>query len=297
MWTLSKLKKRLFLYISIIPVLFFFNLVSTYPFIYGIYLGLHKVNLLYTRFWEIGAAQFVGLQNFIRAFGMYEFIPSLEFTFLFGALAPALEFFLGLGLALLANREIKGLTIIKSMLLMPLMATPVVAGYMWKIIARPHIGLFNFFLQLLGMKEILLFNSLGTARAFVVLIDVWQNTPFVFLILLSGLMSLPREPYEAAQLDGASRWKIFVHITLPLLKPLILIALIFRVLTAFGSYDLIYVLTQGRPGLATYAFTYHIYVVSFTRYEFGLGAALGWVLLLITLVIAQVFVRSLRGGT
>jgi len=264
--------------------------------IYGVYLAVHAVTVTHTKYWLLGAAEFIGLENFIIALRSYAVPPALEYTFLFCLLAPTAEFILGLGLAMVANRKIKGLTALKSIIIMPMMATPIIVGYMWKVMFWPEIGIINYFLRLIGLKPVFWLGNMWTARLATIIVDIWQYTPFLFLIFLSGLSTLPREPYEAAMLDGASRWQILRHITLPLLKPLILVGMIFRVLDSFGSYGVMFTMTMGKPGLSTYPFTYHIYMTSYRVYNLGQGAALGWVALFISFIIAQVFIRWLRGA-
>ncbi len=290
-----KIRKLLGILLPLLPFLFLLNFVSIYPFIFGLYLSVHRVNVAWTSNWWNFGAKFIGAQNFIEVLTLdYKLTPALEFTFIYVFGSIGLEFLIGLGLAMLANRNIKGLSIIKSLLLIPMMMTPIVVGYMWKMILLPDIGIANYMLSFLGVPAVKWFNVGWLARLVVIFVNVWQYVPFSFMTLLSGLSSLPREPYEAAALDGAGPWQTFRRITIPMLMPIIIIVLTLRTLWIFGTYDVVYVLTMGQPALATLPITYLIFMDSFTLYNLGWGAALGWILLAITFIIAMLFIRYLK---
>jgi len=287
-------RKWIYITLPLLPFLILLNFVSVYPFIYGLFLSIHRVHLSWTVGWASFGGEFIGLENFLQVLTDYRIIPSLQWTFIYTFGSVGLELLIGLGLALLANRKIKGLTLIKSIILVPMMATPVLVGYMWKMILMPDIGIANYIISFFGMPPVAWLNYEWSARLLCILVNVWQYTPFSFMCLLAGLSALPKEPFEAAMVDGASRWKIFKFLTIPMLKPIIVIVLILRTLWAFGSYDVLYILTEGRPGLATYLLTYHIWMVSFRAYNIGWGAALGWISLAITFTIAIAFIRWLK---
>src|ERR1043166_4375723 len=236
------------------------------------------------------------LENFVRMASDRFFISALAHTFVYAAVALTLEFLIGLGLALLLNTHIRGRGLFRALLLLPMMLPPVVVGVVWRLTLNSNFGAVNGTLKSIGVNTDALTWTASPvlAMASVIAADVWQWTPFMFLILLAGLQAIPQEPYAAALIDGSSAWKTFIHVTLPLLKPAILIALLLRSMDLLRVFDHIFIITEGGPGFATETLSLYIYRTAFRFSNFGYAAAMSFVLLLITNVISVGYMRLLR---
>jgi len=219
-----------------------------------------------------------------------EFWHSMGITVIFLIVVVGVEFLLGFGLALLLNREFWGKRSLVSLAVVPMMIAPVAVGLMWRVALNYELGIITYLIKGVGipLKEALLGTS-ATALPTLMIIDIWQWTPFIFLIMLAGLHSLPKEPYEAAQVDGASRFQIFRLVTLPLLKPLIIIALLLRVIDAFKTFDQVYILTGGGPGNATDLVCMFAYRVNFKLWNLGYGASVVIVIFILILIVTALF--------
>jgi multiple sugar transport system permease protein len=200
---------------------------------------------------------------------------------------------LGMGLALLLNQELKGRGLLRSFILLPMMCTNVVIGLMWRLLLNYQYGLVNYYLGRLGFLPVEWLSSPDVAMASVVLVDVWNTTSFVALMLLAGLQSLPDEPYEAARIDGASPIQSFFYLTLPLLKPIILVTLLWRFIDTFRIFDVVYLLTAGGPARATETVSIYIYRYGFQSFNLGVSAASSFIMLLIMLVVAGFLVKTI----
>jgi multiple sugar transport system permease protein len=224
---------------------------------------------------------FVGLQNYQNLLHDVNFRGSLGTTLLFTVMATGIEFVLGLLLALLLKEEFSLQGIIRSILIIPMVIAPVVVGIIWRLLYNTDAGLFSFVIQRLFGTNLSVLSSTTLALPALILVDIWEWTPFMFLILLAGIQSLPQEPFEAARVDGASPWNIFLHLTLPMLRPVIAVALLIRALDAFTVFDQVYVLTQGGPGTATEVATLMIYKTAFRFSQFGYAASMAIILLVL----------------
>jgi multiple sugar transport system permease protein len=173
---------------------------------------------------------------------------------------------------------------------------PVVVGIIWRLLYGADVGLFSFAVQALTGKSISVLSSTTLALPALILVDIWEWTPFMFLILLAGIQSLPQEPFEAARVDGASSWNIFLHLTLPMLKPVIVVSLLIRALDAFTVFDQVFVLTQGGPGTATEVATLMIYKTAFRFSQFGYGAAMAIGLLVLVMSFSAALTRAFRSS-
>lgn len=171
-----------------------------------------------------------------------------------------------------------------------------VVGIMWRLLYNPELGTLNYLLELFGFKPINWLGEPSLALPSVIMADVWEWTPFMALILLAGLQALPRDPFEAAIVDGASPLQLFKHVTLPLLQPTIMVAVLLRMMDAFKTFDLIFVLTKGGPGMSTEVLSYYTYRYGFKFFHIGQASALSYILLAIIIFITQVLMRYLKAG-
>lgn len=256
-------------YFMIIPLLIHLSILTLYPSVFSIYLSLTSYDLLRPREYP-----FVGLKNYIEGLRNPVFWNSLKVTLIYAAVAVSSEFLLGLGFALLVNKWFRRSMIIRTLFIIPLVLTPVIAGLMWRFMYEPKIGLISFFLRNLGFEEIVWLGNPTTALIAVIIVDVWQQFPFMFLIFLAGVTSLPQPPFEAADLDGASSWQKFRHITIPMLTPIMLLGGIFRTFGAFNIFDTIFVVTQGGPGYSTEMIGVLLFDIGFDFRHVGEAAAL-----------------------
>lgn len=262
---------------------------TVYPYAQSFYMSL-------THFTRQGRFIFIGLENYKKMLSDGYFWTSLKTTFFLTAGDILVSFLIGFGLALLLNREFKGHHIIRALFLLPLIVSRVVSGLTWKFMLDPTLGIVNYFLGFIGLpKNIAWVSTPSLAILSIIIADTWKYSPWVFLLMLAGLQSLPKEPYEAAKVDGASRLQVFRWITLPLLKPLIVIALIFRTHGAFLMFDVIYALTKGGPGIATENLNFYAFDNCYTYLKLGYGSALIIILFLISLVICVAYLSQLRG--
>jgi len=261
-------------YILLLPA-FLLLVGMLYPFCLGLYYSLTSYYLQYPHLFR-----FVGLGNYLALAKEPLFAYSLKFTLGYAAIGVIVQVGLGLGVALLLHSRIVGRGVLRAMMLMPLMMPPVITALMWKIMmASTKSGILNHLLSFLGLGPINWLGSVDSAMVSILIIDTWGNLPFVALILLGGLQSLPYEPYEAALVDGASGWNVFRFITLPLLKPFIVLAATFRVMDALRIFDVIYATTVGGPADATMNLHMRAFFFAFQWYQMGMGMAYAMVLL------------------
>jgi multiple sugar transport system permease protein len=260
---------------------------SIYPLIYSITISLQQETSLGV-VWSIG--------NFTRLLSDNFFLTAMGHTSVYAVAALVCEFLLGLSLALLLNKQIRGRGLFRASLLVPMMLPTVVVGVVWRLLLNPNFGAINGALKQLGVdtESLTWTASPRLAMISVIAVDVWQWTPFVFLVLLAGLQAIPQEPYEAALIDGSSRWQTFRHVTLPLLKPSILIVLLLRTMDLLRVFDQIFILTEGGPGFATETISLYIYRAAFRFFDFGYAAAMSFVLLALTNVISAIYIKFLQ---
>jgi multiple sugar transport system permease protein len=218
-----------------------------YPFILGVYYTFTNYNLTTS-----GNIEWIGLTNYIEIFSQTEFWKALEITSIFALSVVIIELSLGLSIAMLLNDQFPGVQILRALLIIPMMIPPIVSALMWKVILIPtNQGVLNYFLSSLGIGPVAWLGDSGTALISMIIIDVWIYSPFAILIFIAGLQSLPKEPYEAAQVDGASGWFVFRKLTLPLLAPNIVLITLFRLIDSLKVFDIIYATTKGGPASAT----------------------------------------------
>jgi multiple sugar transport system permease protein len=285
------INKRIEPYIFIGPAILILLVVTIYPLIYSFNISLRSVSLL-----DLSSRPIIGLNNYLEAFKDLTFWTAIKNTTIF-SLVLVVEFVFGFGLALLINYTLRIGRVVKVFLMAPMMVAPVVVSLMWRFMYNTNYGIINYFLTSIGMPRISFLNSPGTAMLSVMIVDIWQWTPFFFVILYAGLQSLPKDPYEAAAIDGASPFQSFIYITLPLFRSLITIAVLIRLMEILKTFDLFYILTQGGPGLSTEVLSYYIYRVSFKWFELGYGAALSFILIIIVTLISLGIIRLIEQPT
>jgi multiple sugar transport system permease protein len=248
-----------------------------YPFFLGVYYSLTNYYLQYPHLFR-----FIWLGNYLKLLEDPLFSYSLKFTLSYALVAVVVQVGLGLAVALLLNSRIIGRGVIRGMMLMPLMMPPVITALMWKVMmASTKAGILNYLLSFLGLGPVNWLGAMNSAIVSVFIIDTWGNLPFVAVILLGGLQSLPTEPYEAARVDGAAAWGVFRYITLPLLKPFIILAATFRVMDSLRIFDVIYAATVGGPADATMNLHMRAFFYAFQWYQMGMGMAYAMVLLIL----------------
>jgi multiple sugar transport system permease protein len=276
-----------------LPALLFLLAVSIAPLIYTVVVSLLRYNLM-----NPDRRGYIGLRNFRLILESPDFWNAFWVTLKFVAIAVSVELVLGLALALVLSRDVPGIAIFRSMILVPLALAPVVVGLLWRFLINTEYGVLTYALSLFGVSRTDVLSDTSLALPVIALVDVWQWTPFMFLILLAAIQALPHEPFEAAAIDGASTWETIRHITLPMLRYPILVAVLLRTIDAFRVYDLIFMMTRGGPVNATDTMSWSIYNMGFRNFNMGYSAALALILLVIVSVIVTVFVRLLvgRGG-
>jgi len=267
------------------PAVIALFLIVVIPIGYNLYLSSTK--------WTIGLGQprFIGIGNFIELFSDERVLNGMKVMIYFSGLSLSLELALGLLIALYFNREFKGSEIVQAIYIFPFAATPVAVALIWRIMLNPEIGVMNYLLKSIGLPGSLWVSSPQTVIPALVMVDVWKWTPMITLIVLAGLKSLPHEPYEAAQIDGANALQIFWYITLPLIRPVLIAALMLRSLDNLKEFDMIYTITQGGPGIASETLYLYSYTVGFSFFKAGYGSALMVVVFLIVLVFNVVMNR------
>ena len=283
------MRERRFALALFLPAFVLLVATTTLPLIYLLWSSTQRIDL--TMPWMSGTA---GLENYAKLGGDTRFWQSLRLTLIYTGTTVVLQVLIGLGLALLVLQVRAGQAILRIGAILPIVLAPVVAGLFWRsLVLAPDFGILDFVTRPLGLGS---YNWLGDpqlALVSVIAIHTWQWTPFAFLVLLASLASLPPDLYEAARLDRAGPWQRFWHITLPLIRPAIVIVVILRMVTALSAFAAIFAATGGGPGSATEILNLYAYRLSFTELNIGYGAAVAAVLLFITLSVAF-FLFALR---
>ncbi|MFN2199715.1 MAG: carbohydrate ABC transporter permease [Caldilineaceae bacterium] len=251
--------------------------------------------------WDLsrpGSLKFVQLQNYVRVFTKDDrFWNSVMVQLKLSLLTVPAQVALGLALAVFLKERIKSKWIVelsRSTLLMPMVIPPIVAALIWKIIFTPPVSIFSYVSVKLGLGPLNWLGHPQLALLAIAIASVWEFFPFSFLLLYAGLLSLPEEPYEAALVDGATRWQTFVHVTLPMLMPTINIVLLFRIIDSIRAFPLIYVMTQGGPGFATEPTNFYAYTQAFTFTYVGYSSAMIVVVLAFTMVLTGIVLNRIK---
>jgi multiple sugar transport system permease protein len=268
------------------PPLIFFAAFAIFPLVFTIYVSLSN--------WSIsGRHTFIGFSNYSNLMTSETFRTSFLNTVVFAVVTVLLEYALGLALAVLVYRTTRGQSTLRLLLLVPMMFTPVVVGFLWKTMFDPGYGPISWALGKLGLPAVPWFSERLPAMATIVVADVWQWTPFIFLILFAALRSLPTAPLEAAMVDGASGWRLFLDHMMPMLLPASMTAILLRSIEAFKLFDVVYLMTGGGPGVQTSTVTLSAYFTGLRSGDLGSAAAMTIILLIVVLIATTVLLRLL----
>lgn len=262
------------------PAVIFLVLMVAVPVVFTFYLSLTKWNM-------VGVPKFQGLKNYIGMFKESRFLNSLWRTILFSGIALALELFLGTTIALFLNRDFFGKSLIKTLFLLPMVATPVSLGLVWMLIYEPTFGIINSVLDVIGLTRFPLWlGSPKTVLLSLAIVDIWQWTPMISLIVMAGLAGIPNEPFESAHVDGATSYQITTKITVPMITPTIVVAGMLRLIDVLKTFDIIYSTTQGGPKFASETLNILAYINAFQYFDFGYASAMLVVFFLIVLFLS-----------
>jgi ABC-type sugar transport system permease subunit len=284
-------RERRFGYALVAPLIIVLLLITAYPLGYNIWNSLHHVNYLLP---PLGG--WAGLSNYAKLFSDNQFVPALVHTLLFTVVSVVVETLIGLGLALALNKPFRGRALVRAAVFIPWAVPTVVSAELWRTMFDPQQGFVNFLLTKLHLPlaTTTWLDSTWTAWGAILVADAWRNTPFMAIVLLAGLQVIPADIYEAAKIDGANAWQTFRRLTLPLLKPALMVALIFRTLQSFLIFDVVYIMTGGGPGTSTNVLAYLNYRAFFVLFDYGYGGAVSVALVVVALLIAQIYVRVFR---
>lgn len=275
-------------YLFLTPTIVVLALVVAAPLLYSLYLSFHDYVVTY------GLGDYVGFGNYLAVLGD-DFGSVSWVTFKLTFLTVAIEFCVAFGLALLLNQpNLRGREFYLMVLMTPVLMTPVAVALMFRLMFNPSLGVINWLIGLVGIPAQGWFGDPSLALATIVFVDVWHETSLLLIMLYAGLRSLPSEPIEAARIDGASSLQILRHIVLPLMRPIILVTLLIRMISALKSYDLIYMLTQGGPGKSTETISYYAYRLGFRFLDIGQAAAVSFILLIVVVILTVLLMRTLR---
>lgn len=275
--------------LCILPALLATLAVIVVPLLYSLGISFYRYILT-----DPANIYFVGFANYAQAFRDPTFLSALRTTAIFTIGTVGAQFVLGMVFALVVHNLTFGQGLIRTAMLVPIFMTPAVAAFMWRFILHPDLGIMNYFVSMLGFGKPVWLGDPNLALFSVMAVDIWRNTPFMFLIFLAGMQSLPTELYEAADVDGASPWQKFRSVTLPLLKPLILVALIIRGMDAVREFDILFIMTGGGPGNATETIALATQRYSFRVYNMGLGSAVSYIIFIVVFVLGIYFVRQMQ---
>jgi multiple sugar transport system permease protein len=276
-------------YAFVFPIVVLLTLVNLYPMLYSVYLSLCSWPM--DKF--LADPTFAGLVNFEHMFEDQRLWNSISFMVFYVVGAMVCELVLGLIVALLLDRPMHGRGIFRSLIIAPMAMAPLVVGICWSYLFNYDFGLINYSLTTVGLKSVVWLSAMPWARISLVIVEVWQHTPFFVIVLLAGLQAIPPEYDEAARIDGGGPWSIFWHITLPLLRPALLVALVVRTTNAVRMFDQAYALTGGGPATNTETFSLLAYLEAFQLHNVPYAAAISWFIFVLNLAITLLFIRVL----
>ena len=277
-------------YLFVAPAVGILVFTCLYPVIKGFELSFYD--------WSLGtpisSRKYIGWENFAWAWQDPALFNSIKVTLVFTACSVLAELFLGLAIAFLLEKGIRGIAIFRTIFIVPIMIAPVVVGLLWRYLFDANFGLINYLVRLVGFEPKIWLGTPGLAMPAVIVTDIWQWTPFMFILFLAGLQSLPKDPVEAAEVDGASLWQVIRLVKLPLLAPVIWVAVILRIIDAFRSLEVMFIMTFGGPGRETEVLSLNIYKTAFMSQRLGLAAVNAIFLLAFILVLSVAFLTIAR---
>ena len=263
----------------VVPAVAVVGSVIVFPWGFTIWMSLQE--------WTVGGARrFSGLANYMRLASDERFLTSVGHTLVYTFLAVVLPLIFGTFAALIFNSRLPFRGVLRGVFVMPMMATPVAVALVWTMMFHPQLGVLNYLLSLIGIGPQAWVFSPSTVIPSLVLVETWQWTPLVMLIVLGGLAAIPAEPYESAEIDGANVLQRFRYITLPMIAPFLMVAVIIRTIDALKSFDIIYAITQGGPGTASETINLYLYSVAFAYYDVGYGSAIAVVFFAIVIALS-----------
>ncbi|MGC0052238.1 carbohydrate ABC transporter permease [Brucella pituitosa] len=273
----------------VLPALITVGAVIVFPWVFTLWMSANQ--------WQLGGEQsFVGFDNYLRLAADMRFWESMWHTLVYTVLSVVAPMILGTIAALVFDSKLPMRGLLRGIFVMPMMATPVAVALVWTMMYHPQLGVLNYLLSLIGIApQEWIFNQ-STVIPSLVLVETWQWTPLVMLIVLGGLASMPRDPFESAEIDGANGWQKFRYITLPMILPFIMVAVIIRSIDALKSFDIIYAMTQGGPGTASETINIYLYNVAFSYYDIGYGSAIAVVFFIVIIAMSMVLL-ALRQRT
>jgi ABC-type sugar transport system permease subunit len=283
-------------YVLVAPVLALLLLVTAYPLVFNLWNSFHNDNLTYAN----SPHNFVGVKNYITVFTSAGWVAALERTLIFTVVTVVFDIVVALGLALMLNRKFRGRGFVRAAVLIPWAVPTVVSAMLWKTMFDPRTGFVDYFLGAFHPAwSTLTWLNFDVARTWVAIFvaDSWKNIPFVAIILLGGLQVIPNDVYEAARIDGANWGQMLRRVTLPMLKPVLMVALIFRTLQALLVFDVIYIMTGGGPGSSTQVLSYLNFKTFIINTDFGVGGAMSMMLVVLALAVSFIYVRVFRPQT
>jgi multiple sugar transport system permease protein len=259
------------------PVMVLMGTVSVVIAVYVLWLTMQNISLL-----RPGQQQFVGLDNYARLLFDMRGLSALGRTVMFTIAATGIELILGLGVALLLDREFAGKRVVRALILVPIVMTPVVVGLTWRFMFDPSSGMANYLLSTLGIDAVDWLGNPSVAIFSLLIADIWQWTPFVVLLTMASLESLPGDPQNAARVDGAREWQVLWHITLPMMQRALLVVGIIRAIDSIKAFDIFYIMTRGGPALSTETLNLYGYIVAFTNFDISYALTIAMVLTILT---------------
>lgn len=285
---MNHLSRKSIFYVMFLPAIIVLIIITIFPFIYAVFVSLTDMQISRP---QLGSP-FIGLRNYSDIFTSYRFWNSFKVTFVFGFFALLFELLIGFGLAYLLKDKFRGRQIVIALLIAPMVIPPIVSGLTWRFMYDANLGFINYLIGFFGVNAQAWLGNPSLALPAIIITDIWQWTPFVMLVMLSGIQALPIEPFEAARIDGASNWQILKYITLPMLKSVVLVALLIRTIELFRTFDTIYIMTEGGPGVVTETMSIRSYLQGFQFFNTGKASAFAVIMLVIIIFICKQYVKS-----
>lgn len=275
-------------YLLLLPTLTLLAIVTIFPIIYSLVVSFSGYDTFGN---SIG---FTGIDNYSNVLTNGDFWNAIYVTLLFTMLSVSIEITLGFTLANMVSKDGKAMQYLRWLLIIPMMLSPLVVAVVFRLMLNTDMGIINYLLQSIGLPKINFLGEASLAFASLVFVDIWQWMPMCFLIILAGLQALPRDPFEAAAIDGATKFQIIRFITIPMLKPIIIVALVIRTMDALRTFDQVFILTQGGPGTSTETISYLMYRSAMKFTDFGFASAGLFIVLIITIVISTLLIRMMN---